>query len=98
MLGAFAASSLFLVGYLAHHAQVGSVPYSGRGWVRSVFFAVLVPHIVFAAAIVPLALLTLYRGWSRRDDLHRKVARITLPLWMYVSVSGVAVYLMLYHS
>jgi uncharacterized membrane protein YozB (DUF420 family) len=62
-----------------------------------VYFAVLVPHVILAAAIVPLALLTIHRGWTDRIALHRKIARWTLPLWLYVSVSGVAVYLMLYH-
>ncbi len=96
MLGAFALSSTFLVTYLLHHAQVGSVPFRGEGWIRSIYFAILVPHILLAAGIVPLALLTLYRGWTNRLELHRRVARWTLPLWLYVSGSGVAVYLLLY--
>jgi putative membrane protein len=97
MLGAFALSSLFLVSYLLHHAQVGSVAYKGQGLMRTLYFAILVPHILLAALVVPLALLTIYRGWTTRYDRHRKVARITLPVWLYVSLSGVAVYLMLYH-
>ena len=97
MVTAFVLSSLFLVTYLIHHAQVGSVPFRHEGWIRGVYFAVLVPHVVLAAAIVPLVLLTIYRGWTERIEKHRQIARWTLPLWLYVSVSGVAVYLMLYH-
>ncbi len=97
MLTAFTLSSLFLVTYLLHHAQVGSVPFQGTGWVRTVYLSMLLPHIVLAAVIVPLALFTIYRGWTGRIELHRKVARVTLPLWLYVSVSGVAIYWMLYH-
>ncbi len=97
MLTAFVLSSLFLVTYLLHHAQVGSVPFRHEGWIRGVYYAVLVPHVMLAAAIVPLALFTIYRGWTGRIEKHRKIARWTLPLWLYVSVSGVVVYLMLYH-
>ena len=68
-----------------------------RGWIRGVYFAVLVPHVILAAVIVPLALFTIYRGWTGRIEKHRQIARWTLPLWLYVSVSVVAVYLMLYH-
>lgn len=96
MLFAFGLSSLFLITYLLHHAQVGSVPFSGTGWVRTVYFAILIPHIVLAAAIVPMALFTIYRGWTQRVSAHRKLARWTLPLWLYVSLSGVAIYWMLY--
>lgn len=97
MLAAFGLSSLFLVTYLLHHARVGSVPFGGQGGIRVVYFAFLIPHILLAAAVVPLALLTIYRGWTNRVALHRKVARWTLPIWLYVSVSGVVVYWMLYH-
>jgi putative membrane protein len=97
MLAAFAFSSAFLVTYLLHHAQVGSVPFRGEGAVRIVYFAILIPHILLAAVVVPLALFTIYRGWTNRIELHRKVARFTLPIWLYVSLSGVLVYLMLYH-
>ena len=97
MVTAFVLSSLFLVTYLLHHAQVGSVPFEHEGWIRGVYFAVLVPHIALAVVIVPLALFTIYRGWTGRIAKHRKIARWTLPLWLYVSVSGVVVYLMLYH-
>jgi len=97
MVTAFVLSSLFLVTYLIHHAQVGSVPFQHEGWIRRVYFAVLVPHVALAIVILPLALFTIYRGWTGRIAQHRKIARWTLPLWLYVSVSGVAVYLMLYH-
>ena len=97
MVTAFVLSSLFLVTYLLHHAQVGSVPFRHDGWIRGVYFAVLVPHVTLAAMIVPLALFTIYRGWTGRIAEHRKIARWTLPIWLYVSVSGVAVYFMLYH-
>ena len=96
MLVAFALSSLFLVTYLLHHVQVGSVPFTGEGAVRTIYYAILIPHVLFAAFIVPLALFTIYRGWTNRIQLHRKVARWTLPIWLYVSASGVAIYWMLY--
>lgn len=96
MLAAFGMSTIFLVTYLLHHAQVGSVPFRGHGLIRGLYFGLLVPHIVLAAAIVPLALLTLYRGWTGRLPQHRKIAQYTLPLWLYVSLSGVAVYFLLY--
>lgn len=97
MLAAFALSCLFLVSYVVYHATAGSVPFPGRGPLRVVYFALLLSHIVLAAAIVPLALVTLYRAWTGRFDRHRRIARWTLPLWLYVSVSGVLVYWMLYH-
>jgi len=98
MIAAFAASSLFLITYLVHHAQVGSVPFHGAPWLRPVYVGLLVPHIVLAAFVVPLALTTIHRAWCGRFDRHRRLARVTLPIWLYVSVSGVLVYLLLYHS
>ena len=97
MLGAFTLSALFLVSYLFYHAQVGSVRFQGTGAIRTVYFAVLLSHTVLAAAVPPLAVVTLARGLRGRFDLHRRIARWTLPVWLYVSVTGVAVYLMLYH-
>ncbi len=97
MLSAFGLSCMFLLTYLLHHARVGSVPFQGEGAVRVVYFGLLIPHIFLAAAVVPLALLTIYRGWTNRLALHKKIAKITLPIWLYVSVSGVALYWMLYH-
>jgi putative membrane protein len=98
MIAAFVASSLFLVTYLVHHAHVGSVPFHGPAWLRPVYFGLLVPHIVLAALLVPLALATIHRAWRGRFDRHRRLARVTLPIWLYVSVSGVLVYVLLYHS
>ena len=97
MLGAFGVSVAFLVTYLVHHAQVGSVPYRGTGIWRGVYLAILIPHVLLAAAVVPLALVTITRALKGRFPLHKRVARWTLPVWLYVSVSGVVVYLMLYH-
>jgi len=98
MLAAFGMSSMFLITYLLHHAQVGSVPFKGTGAIRIVYFSLLIPHIVLSAAVVPLALLTIYRGWTQRITLHKRIARITLPIWLYVSFSGVGVYYLLYHA
>jgi uncharacterized membrane protein YozB (DUF420 family) len=96
MIAAFASSTLFLVCYLVYHAQVGSVRFTGQGKVRSLYFALLLSHTVLAVAIVPIALVTLSRGLRGRVEAHRRLARYTLPLWLWVSVSGVAVYWMLY--
>jgi uncharacterized membrane protein YozB (DUF420 family) len=96
MLAAFATSVLFLISYVTYHAQVGSKPYPGTGLLRTVYFAILIPHVILAAAVVPLALLTLGRGLRRDDTRHRAIARWTLPIWLFVSVTGVIVYVMLY--
>ena len=96
MLAALATSTLFLVSYLAYHFQVGSVRFTGQGPIRTVYFAILVSHTVLAAAIVPLVLLTLARALRGRFEAHRALARVTAPLWLWVSVSGVVVYWMLY--
>ena len=96
MVAAFAASSLFLITYLIHHAQVGSVPSHGAAWLRPVYLGLLVPHILLAAFVVPLVLATIHRAWCGRFDRHRRLARVTLPIWLYVSVSGVLVYFLLY--
>jgi uncharacterized membrane protein YozB (DUF420 family) len=96
MLAAFACSILFLISYLIYHYQVGSVPFRGQGLVRLVYFAILLTHTVLAVAVVPLALITLKRALSERFDAHRKIARWTFPIWLYVSVTGVIVYAMLY--
>jgi uncharacterized membrane protein YozB (DUF420 family) len=96
MLAALATSAAFLVSYLAYHAQVGSVRFTGQGAVRAAYFAILISHTVLAVAIVPLVLITVSRGLRGRLAAHRAVARFTLPLWLWVSASGVAVYWMLY--
>ncbi len=96
MLAAFVCSILFLVSYLIYHFQVGSVGFKGQGWIRSVYFTILITHTVLATAVVPLALITLVRALSERFDAHRRIARWALPVWFYVSVTGVIIYLMLY--
>jgi len=96
MLSAASVSALFLVSYLTYHARVGSVRFTASGPPRAIYFAVLVSHTLLAAATLPLVLRTLYLGLRRRDDRHRRIARWTLPIWLYVSVTGVVVYLMLY--
>ena len=98
MLGAFVTSALFLASYLVYHFQVlpGSVRFAGTGWLRNLYYAILLTHIVLAAAILPLALVTLSRALKERFDKHRQIARWTLPLWLYVSVTGVVIYWMLY--
>ena len=97
MLAAFGVSALFLVSYVVYHAQSGSVPFPGRGLVRPIYFTLLVSHIVLAATVLPLALTTIHRAWTERFDRHRRIARWTLPVWLYVSVTGVVIYWMLYH-
>ncbi|MFO0567654.1 MAG: DUF420 domain-containing protein [Polyangiaceae bacterium] len=97
MLAALGISVVFLISYLVHHAQVGSVPFRGTGALRGIYFAILIPHVLLAAAVVPLALVTLVRALRERFDRHRAIARVTLPIWLYVSVSGVLVYVLLYH-
>jgi uncharacterized membrane protein YozB (DUF420 family) len=96
MIAALVVSALFLTSYVIYHWQVGSVPFKGTGWIRTVYFAVLIPHVILAAAIVPPVLITASRGLTAKYDKHRRIARWTLPLWLYVSVTGVIVYLMLY--
>jgi uncharacterized membrane protein YozB (DUF420 family) len=96
MLAAFAVSALFLMSYVVYHANVGSRPYHGTGWLRTLYFSILIPHVILAAAVVPLAIVTLRRGLARDDVRHRRIARVTLPIWLFVSVTGVVVYLMLY--
>ena len=98
MLAAFASSCLFLTSYLIYHYHAGSVPFQGQGWIRPVYFFILITHIVLAAAIVPLALTTIYRAWRGELWRHKRIARVTLPIWLYVSVTGVVVYLMLYRT
>lgn len=96
MLCAFATSTLFLISYVVYHANVGSRRFTGQGSIRIVYFSILITHVTLATAIVPLALVTLSRGLRARYDRHARIARWTLPIWLYVSVTGVVVYLMLY--
>jgi uncharacterized membrane protein YozB (DUF420 family) len=96
MIAAFITSSLFLVCYVIYHAQVGSVPFSRTGFVRPLYFTILITHVTLAATVPVLAILTLSRGLKKRYVKHRSIARWTLPIWMYVSVTGVLVYVLLY--
>jgi uncharacterized membrane protein YozB (DUF420 family) len=96
MIAAVCTSVLFLISYLVYHAQVGSVRFTKQGPIRAVYFTILVTHTVLAAAIVPLVMVTLTRGLRARYERHRRIARWTMPIWLYVSVTGVIVYLMLY--
>ena len=96
MISAFAVSILFLICYLIYHAQVGSVPYGRTGFLRGLYLSILFTHVVLAATVPVLASITLYRGWKGNYPRHRRIARWTFPIWLYVSVTGVIVYLMLY--
>lgn len=103
MLAAFIASTIFLVSYVLYHSLLayylgqGPTKFKGEGFIRPVYFFILLTHTVLAVAIVPLILITLARGLRRQDERHRRIARWTFPLWLYVSVTGVVVYLFLYH-
>ena len=96
MLAACTTSLLFLISYLTYHAFAGTTRFQGTGWSRPAYFTILLTHTVLAAAIVPLAIVTVWNGLKMRVDFHRRVARVTFPLWMYVSVTGVLVYFFLY--
>ena len=96
MLAALTCSILFLISYLVYHYQVGSVGFKGQGWIRPVYFTILITHTILATAVVPLVLLTVIRALRERFDAHRRIARWTFPIWLYVSVTGVVIYLMLY--
>jgi uncharacterized membrane protein YozB (DUF420 family) len=96
MLAAFATSSLFLICYVVYHAQVGSVRFTRQGFVRPLYFSVLISHVTLAATVLPLAIVTLSRGLQKKYPRHRAIARWTFPIWLYVSVTGVLVYVLLY--
>jgi uncharacterized membrane protein YozB (DUF420 family) len=97
MIGACLASTLFLISYVVYHANIGSRPFEGQGWVRPVYFTILISHVMLAAVVLPMGIVTLRRGLAGRFDRHVRIARWTYPLWLYVSVTGVIVYVMLYH-
>lgn len=97
MVGAFSVSVLFFISYLTYHASAGSTHFTGQGWIRPVYFSILISHILLAATIVPLAIITLVRALRKKFYKHRGIARWTLPIWLYVSITGVVVYVMLYH-
>jgi uncharacterized membrane protein YozB (DUF420 family) len=96
MLSALVCSALFLVSYLVYHAHAGSIRFHGRGSVRTLYFGILISHTVLAAVVLPMVLITLRHALKQTFDRHRRIARLTLPVWFYVSVTGVLVYLMLY--
>lgn len=97
MISAFAVSIAFLISYLIYHAQAGSVPYQGQGAIRVVYFAILISHVVLAAAVPVLAIVTLRLGLRMDRERHRRWAKWTFPIWLYVSITGVVIYVMLYH-
>ena len=97
MLGACGTSTLFLISYLTYHFHHGSTPYPGQGWIRFVYFAILISHTILAVVIVPLVLKTLYHGLRGQFPRHVAIAQKTFPLWLYVSATGVIIYWMLYH-
>jgi putative membrane protein len=96
MISAMAVSTIFLASYLTYHYHVGNVRFGGEGWIRPVYFAILIPHVILAGLIVPLAIATIAFALRGNFQRHRRIARITWPLWMYVSVTGVVIYFMLY--
>ena len=96
MFSACVTSTLFLVSYLVYHYHVGSKPFPGQGWVRTFYYTVLISHVILAAAILPMAIVTVTLAWKERFQAHRRLARWTLPLWLYVSLTGIVVYLMIY--
>ena len=96
MIAAFATSSLFLICYVVYHAQVGSVRFTRQGFVRPLYYTILITHVTLAATVLPLAIITLSRGLKARYTQHRRLARWTFPIWLYVSVTGVLVYVLLY--
>lgn len=96
MIGVFAVSSLFLISYIIYHYNHGSQPFQGQGWIRTVYFAILLSHTILAMVNLPMAIITLRRGLRGTYDLHKKIAKWTFPIWLYVSVTGVVVYLFLY--
>lgn len=96
MIAAVVTSALFLTSYVVYHANAGSRPYHGTGVVRTIYFAILIPHVILAAATLPAILITFARGLRRDDVRHRRLARYTMPVWLFVSITGVVVYLMLY--
>ena len=97
MISAVVASSLFLISYLTYHAHIGSKHFPGHGVARTIYFSILLTHTVLAAVVVPLVLITLTRGLKGHFDRHRPIARWTYPVWLYVSLTGVVIYVMLYH-
>ncbi len=98
MLSALVSSALFLTSYLTYHYSVGSVPYSRHDWTRPLYFAILIPHIVLAAVMAPFILAAVWHAWRQEFDKHKRLTRWIWPVWMFVSISGVIIYFMLYHN
>jgi uncharacterized membrane protein YozB (DUF420 family) len=96
MIAAAVVSTMFLTSYVIYHSKIGSKPFSGTGVMRTIYFSILIPHVTLAVVVLPMAIITLRRGLKRDDQRHRRLARWTFPLWLFVSVTGVLVYLMLY--
>jgi putative membrane protein len=96
MIAACVTSTLFLASYVAYHLQVGSIRFPRQGFVRPLYYTILITHVTLAVSVPPLAIVTLWRGLKMRVDRHRAIARWTLPIWLYVSVTGVLVYVLLY--
>ena len=96
MVGALLVSALFLTCYLIYHAEVGSVPFPNLGWIKTIYLIILIPHIILAAVMVPMILKTFWHAYRSEWERHKKIARVTFPIWMYVSITGVIIYLMLY--
>lgn len=97
MIAALAVSTLFMISYLYYHARVGNIPFAGQGWIRPVYFSILATHVVLAALMVPLILITVFRALKGHEYAHRRIARWTLPVWLYVSVTGVLIYFLAFH-
>ena len=97
MLAACTTSALFLLSYVTYHYHIGSMPFRGQGWVRPLYFTILISHTILAVVIVPLVLITLFRAWKKDFINHARIAKWTLPIWLYVSITGVVIYAMLYH-
>lgn len=96
MLAAFGVSVLFLISYSIYHSNAGSTKFLHEGWIRPIYFTILISHIILAFIIIPLALVTLYLAWREKFEKHRRIAKFTFPIWLYVSITGVLIYLMLY--
>ena len=98
MLVSVAASTLFLISYVTYHYTAGATPFAGQGWIRPVYFTILGTHTLLAIAVLPLVIITLVRALRERYTLHKQIARWTFPVWLYVSVTGVVIYWLLYHA
>tara|TARA_B100000949_G_C14095305_1_gene371726 strand:+ start:270 stop:686 length:417 start_codon:yes stop_codon:yes gene_type:complete len=96
MLGALLISTLFLICYVTYHYQIGSKPFSGEGGIRYLYFSILIPHVILAAVTLPMAIITVKKAWKKQFEEHRRLGKWTLPIWLYVSVTGILIYLMLY--